>query len=111
MVQVVNRSACSPEFLIARRGSRLGGEPVQPEFLLTKAGGVCGREVRVGSKQAAIHVGQFVVHIANLEVAPHPVVLTVIHFHVELAQRRRHLFNDTVVAERRVKPFRIDSPE
>ena len=101
MAQEVDRPARSAEFLIARHRSGFGGESVDGDPSLAEAGGGFGPEVYVGSVQAAIDVGQFVAHVADLEVAPHPVILATARFDVELAQGRRHFFHDTVVAERR----------
>jgi len=72
VVQEVERSARSAEFLIARHRSRLGGESIHREPSLAEAGGGFGRVMRVSSIQASVHVGQFVIQIADLEIAHIP---------------------------------------
>ena len=67
--------------------------------------------MQIGSVKAAIHVGEFVAHVADLEVAPHSVILPTARLDVELAQGRRHFFDDTVVAERGVMVVGINAPE
>jgi len=52
VVQEVERSARSAEFLIARHRSRLGGESIHREPSLAEAGGGFGRVMRVSSIQA-----------------------------------------------------------
>src|SRR5881397_489098 len=111
MVQEVERSARSPEFLIARQRSRFGGEAVHGDPSLAELGGGFGPVVRVGSVQTAVDMGHLVAHVAGVEIAPHPVILATARFEVELAQSRSHFCHDTVVAERRVVVIRIDTPE
>ena len=111
MAQEVERPARSPEFLIARERSRLCGEAVHAESSLAESGGGIGPIVQVAPVQAAIDVGQLVAHVAGIEIPPHPVVLTVTRFQVELTQSRRHFCHDTVVAECRVVVLGIDAPE
>src|SRR5678815_4727884 len=99
MTQKVNGAAGAPEFLIARSCSGLRGEPVEGDAPLSKTRGASGCEVRVGSVKASIDVGQLVLHVADLEISPHAVILATARLDIELAQRRRHFLHDTVVAE------------
>jgi hypothetical protein len=67
--------------------------------------------VRVRAVEPAVDLRELVVHVADLEVAPEAVVVAVRGLHVELAERRGHLLDDAVVAERRVVIIGIDAPE
>src|SRR5207245_4948866 len=78
---------------------------------LAEAGGGFGRVVRVSSVEASVHVGQLVIQIPDLEIAPHPVILAIARFDVELAHGWRHFLHHTVVAERWVIIVGIDAPE
>ncbi len=89
----------------------MGGESIYREPSLAEAGGGFGRVVRVSSVQASVYVSQLVIQIADLEIAPHPVILAIAGFGVELAQGWRHFLHYTVVAERRVIIVGIDAPE
>ena len=111
VAQVVDRPARSPEFLIARHRSGLGGESVEGDPSLAKTGVGFGPVVCIGSVQAAIDVGQFVAHVADPEVAPQPVILATARLGVELAEGRRRFCHDAVVAERWVMVIGIEAPE
>ena len=67
--------------------------------------------MEVRAIQAAINVGQLVIHIADLEVAPLTVVVTVGETHIEFTHARRHLFDRTVITEGRIEIVRIDAAE
>jgi len=56
----------------------LGGESIHREPSLAEAGGGCGAIVGVSSVQAAVDVGQFVIQIADLEIAPHSIILALL---------------------------------
>src|SRR5215469_6369249 len=111
VVQEVERSARSEEFLIARHRSRLGGESIHREPSLAEAGGGRGAIMEISSIQAAVDLGQFVIQIADLEIAPHPIILAIARFDVELAHGWGHFLHDTIVAERRIIIVWIDAPE
>ena len=111
MVHVIERPARSAELLEARHRSGLGGESVDGSLALAEAGGGLRRIVPVGAVQSTVDLGQLVAQIADLEVAPHPVVFAAARLEVELAQGRRHFLHGAVVAERRVVIIRVDAPE
>ena len=67
--------------------------------------------VQVRAVEPAVDLRELVVHVADLEVAPLAVVLAVPDLHVELAERRRHLLDGAVVAERREVIVGIDAAE
>src|SRR5215472_1338522 len=96
VVHEVERSARSAEFLIARHRSRLGGESIHREPSLAEAGGGCGAIVGVSSIQAAVDLGQFVIQKADLEIAPHPVILAIARFDVERAHGWCHYLQYTI---------------
>jgi hypothetical protein len=54
---------------------------------------------------------QLIAEVADLEITPHPIILAVACFEVELAQGWRHFFHDTVVAESWVVVIGIDAPK
>ncbi len=110
-MQEVQRAAGTAKLLPARHGARLGREPVDGEAPLAEARGRRRLVVQVGAVQTAVDLGQLVVHVADLEVAPDTVVIVVSELHVELAERRRHLLDRSVVAERGVVIVGIDAPE
>ena len=65
----------------------------------------------VGAIEPAIDLGELVVHVADLEVAPLTVVIAIAETDKELAHRRRHLLNGAVVAEGRIVIIGIDATE
>src|SRR5262249_1912288 len=111
VVQEVERSARTTEFLIARHRSRFGGESIHRESSLAEAGGGCGAIVCVSTVQAAVDVGQFIIQVADFEIAPHPVILAMARFYVELAHSWGNFLHYTVVAERGVIIVGVYTPE
>src|SRR5207247_4547545 len=109
VVKVVERPARSAELLEARHGSGFGGESVGTGLPLAEARGGLRRVVRVRPVQAAINLGHLVAQVADLEVAPHAVVLATARLEVELAEGRRHLLRGAVVAERRVVKIWVEA--
>ena len=107
-MQEVQRAAGAAEFLATRQRAGLGGEAIEREALLAEAGCTFRLIVQVAAVQAAVHLRQLVVAVVDLEVAPR-VVVVVRQLHVHLAERRRDLFHDRVVAERRIVIVRIDA--
>ena len=111
LAQEVQRPARAAELLAARDGSGLRREAVDREARLAEAGARVRLIVRIGAVEPAIDLRQLVLHVADLEVAPEAVALVVVDLHVELADRRRRLLDDAVVAEGRIVVVRVDSPE
>src|SRR5215470_18262041 len=111
MPQEVERAAGPAECFIAWHRSRLGGEGVHFNSFIAEAGGKFGLVVRVAAVEAAVNLSQFVVSVADLEIAPHSVILATARSDEELAHGGRHFFHYTIVAERRVVIVGIDAPE
>ncbi len=109
--QEIERTTGAAEFLEAGDGAGLGREPVDCIALLAEAGRGFGLVVAIRAVETAVDLGQLVLHVADLEVAPQAVVLTLAQLDVELAHRRRHFLDHRVVAEGRVVVVRIDAPE
>ncbi len=61
--------------------------------------------------EPAVDLRELVVHVVDLEVAPLAVALVAPDLRVELAERRRHLLDRAVVAERREVVIGIDAAE
>ena len=65
--------------------------------------------MHVRAVEPAVDLRELVVHVADLEVAPLAIVLAAPGLDVELAERRRHLLDRAVVAERREVVVGIDA--
>ena len=111
MAQVVQRAAGAAELLPAGDGPGLGSEGVEGQALLAEGGGGRRLQVHVGAVQAAVHLSELVVHVADLEVAPHGVVLALAELHVELAVGGCGLGDRAVVTEGRIVIVGIDAAE
>ena len=109
--QIVERTTRPAELLAARHGARLGDKAVERDALLAEARRFHALVVGVRAVQTAIDLGQLVGEVADLEVAPHRVILAVVELDEELARGGCTLFDRTVVAERGIEAIRVDAAE
>ena len=102
---------------VPRNSSRLASVPgsaVKPSIAnrrSPKLVAFCDSIVQVRAVEPAVDLRELVVHVADLEVAPLAIVLAAPGLDVELAERRRHLLDGAVVAERREVIVGIDAAE
>ena len=111
VAQVVERAAGAAEFVAAGDGAGLGDEAVDHEALLAEAGDRRALVVGVRAVQAAVDVGQRVVRVADLEVAPHGVALVLAQLEVELAEGGRGLLHGAVVTVGGIVVVGVDAAE
>ncbi len=110
-LQEVQRAASAAKLLAARDRAGLGREAVDREAPLAEARRALRLVVQLRAVEPAVDLRELVVHVADLEVAPLAVALVAPDLHVELAERRRHLLDRAVVAERREVVVGIDAAE
>ena len=110
-IQVVKRAACTTKFFTTRNGTRLRGKGIDNIALFTEARRCSGLIMHVGAIQATIDAREFIVHVADFEVAPLRVIIIVADAHEELAHRRREFLDRAVVTKSRVVVIRVDTTE
>ena len=111
MAQIVERTARATKFLPTRNRAGFGSKQVDGKSLFAEAGAGFRFVVCLATVKPTIDLSQFVVHIADVEITPHPVAVVLVDFQVQLALRRREFFHRAIVAEGGVVVVRIDSSE
>ena len=84
--QVVKRATRAAEFIAPCRRARLRCKGIEYKALLTEAGGIGGFKMQICTVQGAIDMGQAVIRVTDLEIAPQAVIRAVPQFDVELAK-------------------------